>query len=210
MKILIVGATGGTGKALVRQALEQGHFVTAFVRNPMKVKLTHKNLKIVDGDVLKLDSLVSAMNGKDAVVCALGHKRWFLKTSILSRGTQNIITAMNYNGVKRLVCETALGIGDTSFKLGLYYTLFVEPVILYFYFRDKELQERYIKESNLSWTIVRPGQLTNGKRRGQYKHGIGLGSYIFTKSISREDVADFMLKQLDDDSYLHQTPAITY
>lgn len=208
MKILIIGATGGTGKALVKLALEQGHFVTAFVRNPKEVKLTHTNLKVVEGNVLDISSLDMAMHGQEAVLSALGHKKWFIKTSILSRGTANIITTMKNNRVKRLVCETALGISDSRFRLGLYYTLFVEPVILYFYFRDKEIQERYIKESNLDWVIVRPGQLTNGKRTGRYKHGSDVGSYILTRSVSREDVADFMIKQIDDNRYLHKTPGI--
>jgi len=208
MNLLIVGATGGTGRALVEQALNQGHTVTAFVRSPERMKISHERLSITRGNVLDPESVDSAVRGKDAVLSALGHKRWFIKTSILSKGTQNIIAAMEKHGVKRFICETALGIGDKKGRLGLYYTLFVEPVMLYFYFRDKERQEDLIKHSKLDWIIVRPGQLTNGRKRGTYRHGIDLGNWILTLRISRADVADFMLKQLTDDSYLRKTPVI--
>ncbi len=210
MKLLIFGATGGTGRELVQQALEQGHTVTAFVRAPLKVNLQHDRLKIVQGDVLDYISVEGAVNDQDAVLSALGHKRWFIPTRILSEGTGNIITAMEKHGLKRFVCETSLGIGDTRGRLGLYYTLFVIPCIVYFYFRDKERQEKLIKQSNLDWIIVRPGQLTNGRKRGTYKHGFNIGSYIGTVSISRADVADFMLRQLTDNLYLHKTPAVAY
>lgn len=208
MNLLIVGATGGTGRALVEQALNQGHTVTAFVRSPERMKISHERLSITRGNVLDPESVDSAVRGKDAVLSALGHKRWFIKTSILSKGTQNIIAAMEKHGVKRFICETALGIGDKKGRLGLYYTLFVEPVMLYFYFRDKERQEDLIKHSKLDWIIVRPGQLTNGRKRGTYRHGIDLGNWILTLRISRADVADFMLKQLTEDSYLRTTPVI--
>ena len=210
MKLLIIGATGGTGRALVEQALAQGHVVTAFARKPLKITASHDRLIVAKGNVLDYDSLDQAVQGKDAVLSALGHKRWFIKTSILSEGTRNIIKAMQKHNVKRLICETSLGIGDSRWRMGLYYTLFVIPVITFFYFRDKERQERYIKQSSLDWIIVRPGQLTNGRKRGTYLHGLNIGSILLTVRISRADVADFMLKQLTDDSYLRKTPGVAY
>jgi putative NADH-flavin reductase len=210
MNLLIIGATGGTGRALVEQALAQGHTVTALVRNPAKMQMTHEHFTVVKGDVLNYGSVDRAVQGKDAVISALGHKQWFIKTTILSRGTKNIIAAMRKHGVKRLICETSLGIGDTRGRLGLYYTLFVIPVIIYFYFKDKERQEQLIKESTLDWVIVRPGKLTNGCRRGAYRSGNDIGSYILTVRISRADVADFMLRQLSDNAFLRQTPGVAY
>lgn len=94
MKVLVIGGTGGTGKQLIAQALEKGHNVSALVRNPDKVKQTHPQLRILKGDVLHPDALKNACMGQDAVLCALGHKKFFIKTTILSRGTQNIIVAM--------------------------------------------------------------------------------------------------------------------
>ena len=117
---------------------------------------------------------------------------------------------MEKNKVKRFICVTSLGINDSRFKLGLYYTLFVIPFIIFFYFRDKSKQEKIIQNSNLNWTIVRPGQLTNGRKRGSYKHGADIGNYILTKMISRADVAHFILCQLSDTTYLQKTTDVTY
>lgn len=210
MNILIIGATGGTGRALVEQALAQGHVVTAFVRNPAKVRITHDRLTIVTGNVLDYDSVDRAVQGKDAVLSALGHKQWIIITTILSRGTRNIITAMEKHGVKRFVCESSLGVGNSRGRLGLYYTLFVIPVVIFFYYIDKKRQEDLIKESSLDWVIVRPGRLTNGRKRSVYKHGTGVGNYILSVSISRADVAEFMLRQLTENAYLRQTPGVSY
>lgn len=209
MKLLIIGGTGKTGRELIKQGLEQGHFITAVVRNPKKLKNDHPNLKVLKGDVLIPASLNSSFRGQDAVLSVLGHKRFIIKTTILSRGTKNIIDAMNRNGTKRFICVTSLGINDSRFRLGLYYTLFVIPFIIFFYFMDKSKQERLIMESELDWTIVRPGQLTNGKKRTSYKYGSDVGHYILTKMISRANVAHFMLNQLEGESYLRKTVGIT-
>lgn len=137
MKLYIVGGTGKTGQEIIQQALEQGHTVTALVRNPKKLKLTDPNLSVVRGNVLDLKSFDESINGHDAVLSALGHKRFIIRTTILSKGTMNIIAAMKKQKVKRFICITSLGINDSIFKLGLYYTLFTIPFILLFYFLDK-------------------------------------------------------------------------
>jgi len=210
MKLLIIGATGGTGQQLIKQALEAGHSATALVRHPSRLKAAHERLTVMQGNVLDYDSVEKAVTGQDAVFSALGHKRWFIQTRILSDGTRNVIRAMEKLGIRRFVCETSLGIGDTKGKMGLYYTLFVIPFLTYFYFKDKEEQERLIRESSLDWVIVRPGQLTNGRKRGIYRHGFDIGNPITTVHISRADVADFMLKQLTDNTYLRKTPSLAY
>ena len=210
MKLLIIGGTGGTGKELIKQALEQGHSLTVLARNPGKLKIVHPNLSVIKGNVLDYNKVQEVVAGQDAVLSALGHKRFFIKTNILSEGTKNIIQAMERHNVKRFICITSLGISDSRFKLGLYYTLFVIPFIVFFYFLDKAKQEKLIRSTMLDWTIVRPGQLINGKRRGIYKHGANVGNYILTKMISRADVAHFILSQLNDKSYLHKTPGVTY
>lgn len=210
MKLLIIGGTGKTGRELIKQGLAEGHVITALVRNPNKLKVDHPNLKVVKGDVLIPESLNNPFQGQDAVLSALGHKKFIIKTTILSRGTKNIISAMERNNVKRLICITSLGINDSRFKLGLYYTFFTIPFILFFYFRDKSKQEKLIMRSALDWTIVRPGQLTNGRKRTIYKHGENVGHYILTKMISRADVAHFMLSLLSTNTYLNKTVGLTY
>jgi putative NADH-flavin reductase len=208
LHILIIGATGGTGRQLVRQGLELGHQVTAFVRAPAKLKIEHPNLRVVKGNVLDYASVESAMRGQNAVVCALGHKRWFYPNKILSDGTHNILRAMKTCDLPRLVCESSLGIGNSVGRLGLLYTFFVIPLILPFIFWDKVRQEKLIAESGVDWVIVRPAVLRNGAARGSYRHGPTLGNFVWTNRISRADVADFMLKQLIDDTYLGTAVAV--
>ncbi len=210
MRLLIVGATGGTGRQLVAEALERGHLVTALVRDASKLQIKHERLQIAQGDVLDYSSLDAAMRGQEAVVCALGHKRFFYPTRILSEGTRHLLRAMQSHGVPRFVCETSLGIGDSAGRMGLYYTLFVIPVILPFYFWDKTRQEQLIAASELEWVIVRPAVLTNGAKRGAYRHGFGIGSFLLPARISRADVADFMLRQLADDTYLGTAPGVCW
>ena len=124
MKLLVIGGTGKTGRELIKQGLENGHIVTALVRNPAKLKLRHPNLKVKKGNVLIPESFGNTFQVQDVVLCALGHKRFFIKTNILSKGTKNIIDEMEKKGIKCFICITSLGINDSRFKLGLYYTLF--------------------------------------------------------------------------------------
>ena len=210
MRLLIVGSTGGTGRQLVRQALERGHDVTAFARTPSRLDVKHERLTVVRGNVMDPATVEAAVRGQEAVLCALGHKRYFYPTRILSEGTRNVIRSMEKESVRRFVCETALGIGDTWGRLGLVYTLFIGNFILPFYFYDKVRQERVVRQSSLDWVIVRPGALTNGRKRGVYRHGPRVGNWLWTVRISRADVADFMLNQVTSDAYLHQSPGVSY
>jgi len=207
-RILVVGATGGTGRQLVSQALERGHEVTALVRDPTRLPLKHPSLTVIRGDVLDPGVVERAVRGHDAVVSALGHHRYYAATSVLSSGTRNILRSMESHGVRRLVCETSLGIGDSAGRLGLFYTFFVIPAILPVYFLDKARQERLIARSRVEWVIVRPGVLTNGERRGRSRHGARVGGVFLSARISRADVAAFMLDQLGSDAYLGSAPGV--
>lgn len=202
LRLLVIGPTGGTGRQLVEQALAQGHEVTAFARNPARLPLQHPRLRIAQGDVLDPASLEPAMQGQNAVLSALGHRRFLGPSRILSEGTANILRAMKSAGVHRFICESSLGIGSTAGRGGVIATLFVYPIILPFYSWDKLRQEKLIEDSDLDWVIVRPAALTNGAARGQYRHGPKAGNYFLPVRISRADVAAFMLQQLTDDRYL--------
>ena len=203
LRLLIIGATGGSGRQLVNQALALGHHVTAFARTPAKITTQHANLRVLKGDVLDYVSVELAMLGQDAVLSALGHKRFFGPSRILSDGTRNILRAMKSARVRRFICESSLGVGDAVGRGGLLGTFLFMPMLLAFYFQDRVRQEELIASSEANWIIVRPPALTNGKARGRYRHGLKVGNYIFGNRISRADVADFMLKQLRDDTYLH-------
>jgi putative NADH-flavin reductase len=210
IRLLIIGATGGTGQQLVRQALEVGHEVTAFVRTPAKLQIEHANLRVIKGDVLDYPSVESAMQKQNAVVCALGHQRWFYPNRILSEGTRNILRAMKACRVPRLVCESSLGLGNSAGRLGLLGTFVFVPLVLPFIFADKIRQEKLIEQSDADWVIVRPARLTNAAARGKYRHGRNVGNFILTRRISRADVADFMLKQLTDDSYIGSAVGVAW
>jgi nucleoside-diphosphate-sugar epimerase len=129
MKVLIFGSTGSIGLEVVQQALEQGHTVTAFARNPAKLNLKHENLKVVQGDVLNLAVVEQAVQGQDAVLCVLGSggKR---KGTIRSEGTQQIIRAMEKAGVRRFICQTTLGIGDSQGNLDFFWKYIMFGLLL--------------------------------------------------------------------------------
>jgi putative NADH-flavin reductase len=209
-RVLILGATGGTGRQLVQQALDRGLSVTALARDPSRLRIEHPRLKVIQGNVLDERSVDAAVRGQDAVVSALGHKRYFHPTRILSDGTRNVVRAMEAHGVRRLVCQTSLGIGDGAGRLGAFYTLFIIPVILPFYFWDKTRQERIIARSRVEWVIVRPGALTNGRKRGRCRHGRRVGNFLLTVRICRADVAEFMLDQLASDTYVGAAPGVCW
>lgn len=208
-RVLIVGATGGTGRQLVARALDLGHEVTAFVRDPSKLEVQHPRLRVAKGDVLDYPSVEAAVRGQEAVVSALGHKRWLGPSRILSNGTRNLLRAMEAHGVSRLVCQTSLGIGDSAGRMGLYYTFLVIPLVVPFYFWDKTRQEQAIVRSSAEWVIVRPGALTDGTRRGHVRHGRRVGSYLRTVRVSRADVAEFMLSQLTSEAYVKNSVGVS-
>ncbi|MGH2412701.1 MAG: NAD(P)-dependent oxidoreductase [Microcystaceae cyanobacterium] len=209
MKLLIFGATGTIGRQLVQQALEQGHIVTAFARDRAQIDIQQTNLKIVQGDVMDLASVEKAVQGQDAVLCVLGSggKR---KGTIRSEGTRHIIRAMEKAGVRRLICQTTLGAGDSWGNLNFFWKYIMFGTLLRDVFADHEKQESYVQQSRLDWTIVRPGAFVDGDRTGEYRHGFSGTDKTSKLKISRADVADFILKQLANDSYLHKTPSVSY
>jgi putative NADH-flavin reductase len=207
MKLLIIGATGGTGTQVVKQALQQGFTVTAFVRRPEKLKITHTNLKVVQGNVLQQSSISKIM-----VICCLGAPAT-KAGNLRSAGTKNIINAMQQNGVSRLICQTSLGFGDSETVLRntpWFFKKIIVPYLLKQTFADHLLQENCIQQSNLNWTIVRPGTMTNGKFTGTYRHGFLYSDEKLKVKISRADVADFLIQQVASTQYQKKVTGISY
>lgn len=209
MKLLIFGSTGGTGRQVVAQALEQGHAVTAFARNPVKLDLQHSNLQVFQGDVLDLPSVEQAVQGQDAVICVLGAGQK-LTGMVRSQGTRHIIQAMEKAGVRRLICQSTLGAGDSRGSLNFFWKYVMFGFLLRNVLVEHERQENEVKQSHLDWTIVRPSSFVDGERTGQYRHGFPGSDRTSQLKISRADVADFLLKQLTDNSYLGKTPSLSY
>ncbi len=209
MKIIIFGSTGSTGRQVVRQALQQGHEVTAFARSPEKIEQKHEKLQIIKGNVMDFASVENAIQGQDVVICTLGQPPMD-KSNLRANGTKNIIRAMERNGVKRFICQSSDGVGESRETMPFLYKYIIVPFILRRVFADHEIQENYIKESQLDWVIVRPVALTDGEHTDSYHHGNVADNKTVTFKISRADTADFMLKQLADNNYLHKTPSISY
>lgn len=207
MKLLIIGSTGSIGQQLVAQALEQGHSVTAFARNPAKIPLRHPHLTIIQGDAMNLSAVEKAVQGQDVVLCALGAGS---KGVVRSEGTRHIVQAMEHAGVKRFICQTSLGVGDSRGNLNFFWKYIMFGFLLKNAYLDHESQEIHVRQSRLNWIIVRPAAFTNGSRTGSYRHGFPAPEKGLQLKISRADVADFMLKQLADDTYLHKTPGLSY
>jgi putative NADH-flavin reductase len=207
MKILVFGATGTVGKIFVQQALEENHLVSAFARNPLAISISHPNLTVVKGDVLDHSAVDDATPGHDAAVCILGAGS---HGKVRAVGTQNIISAMEKSGVQRLICQSTLGAGDSRPNLNFFWKYIMFGMLLRKAYADHELQEKYIFRSSLQWTIVRPAAFTDGPRTGSYRHGFGPNAKHLTLKISRADVADFLLKQLSDTTYLKKAPGLSY
>jgi len=207
MHALIIGSTGTVGRELVKQALARGYAVTAFARDPAKLQLEHQNLTVARGDVMDLESMAQVMPGKDAVLSAIGAGG---KGGVRATGTRNIIEVMQKCGVQRLVCLSSLGVGESRANLNFFWRHIMFGLLLRRAFADHVAQEHHIKESGLDWTIVRPGAYADGERTGTYRHGFPATATDLKLKISRADVADFMLEQLTDDSYMRMTPGISY
>lgn len=207
MKVLIFGATGSTGRELVEQALAQGYAITAFARNPAKVELEHADLTVAQGDVMDPPSVESAIPGHEAVLCSLGAG---LKGKVRSVGTRNIIRAMEKANIRRFICQSTLGVGDSQGNMNAYWKYIMFGLLLRSAYADHVSQEKYVEQSRLDWTIVRPAAFTDGDRTGRYRHGFSGTDKTIALKISRADVADFMLKQLVDDTYLFATPGLSY
>ncbi|QMW06460.1 NAD(P)-dependent oxidoreductase [Spirosoma foliorum] len=208
MQLLVVGATGGTGKQAVEQALQRGYYVTAFVRDPAKLAIKHPNLTVLTGDVLKPDTLLHAVRRQDAVFCALG-SRPGQNNPVVADGTKNLITAMRQAGVRRLLVVSSLGVG-TSYEEASLPSKFFIKLVLKGVIAEKEIQEQAIRQSKLDWVIARPTRLTNGPLTGKYRLGEHLPFSLFAlPKISRADVAAFLLDQLDKDEYLGKAVTIT-
>ena len=208
MNILIVGATRGIGRQLLDQALASGQGVTALARDPRRLAMQHERLRVVKGDILDADSVARAMAGQEAVCCTIGIKLPWPPVTVFSEGTRNLLQAMIKTGVRRLICVTGIGAGDSRGHGGFLYDYLILPVLFRTVYADKNRQESLIKASDVDWTIVRPGFLTNGPLTKNYMMLTDMTG-VTAGRISRADVAHFFLQELESKKYLRQTPLLT-
>lgn len=208
MNVLVFGASGATGREMVKRALDQGHSVRAFVRDPDKLEEKNAMLATVVGDVAEYASVQRAVRDVDVVASALGSGSSLRSHPALIDGVRNIVRAMEHTGGRRLVYLSMLGVGGSDKQLGLVDRYVVLPLLLRNVMHDHAKKEAIIERSALDWVIVRPPRLTDGPCTGRYRSGEDVREGTFSASISRADVADFMVKQFTDDRYVHRTPAV--
>jgi putative NADH-flavin reductase len=207
MKVLIFGATGSTGQEITRQALAQGHHVTAFVRNPQKLSIKSSRLTIVQGH-LHDDQLISKIvEGQDSVISALGASSMFKYDKAVVQGIRTIVGAMEYKSISRFIYLSFAGVRESRDQVGLMIK-YIAPKLLSTEIARHEDSEKIIKQSRLNWTIVRPPTLTNNKPTAHFQSGESISAKGLFVSISRADVAGFMIGQLTDRSFIQKTPLI--
>ena len=209
--VLIIGASRGIGLATVDAALKAGYSVRALSRSASTIRLHNPKLEKTDGDAVDRDTIERALVGVDTVIQTLGvtpAPQVILRgTRLFSAATRVLVRTMEASGVRRLICVTGLGAGDSRGRGGILYNtalcLFLGRV-----YADKDVQERIIRKSRLDWTIVRPTILTNGPHTGAYRVLVDPNDWT-SGFISRADVANFLVKQIDDNSLFHRTPVLT-
>nr|WP_082856132.1 SDR family oxidoreductase [Mucilaginibacter sp. L294] len=208
--IAVLGANGGIGKHAVLCALKAGHMVTAILRTPANLTFVHPNLNVVQGDVMKQDTLEEHLKGKDVVISAIG-KSSFKKTTLYSEGNKNLIDAMARVGINRafFISASGLDVNPSHSFLVRFATKFILQVLLRNMYADLRQMEKIIKESNLNWTIMRPPQLTDGPETGTYR--IAIHNFLNNGlKISRADVALFIINNLMDAAITKKTIEIGY
>ena len=210
MKVVVFGSTGGTGREIVRQALELGQEVTAFARHAQALGISHERLRTVEGDALRQVSVDAAIEGQDTVLSALGTRSLFKHVTLFSQSAELIVRSMESRGVRRLIVESSLGVGDSRGQLGLLGTWIAVPIFLARIYADKERQESIITGSQLDWTIVRPAMLTNGPLTGNCRTWSGKAPTPPASRISRADVAHLMLSILTKTEAYHHAINCSY
>jgi uncharacterized protein YbjT (DUF2867 family) len=216
MKILILGATGRTGKHLVREALDRGHSVQALARYPEKLKTTHERLSVIRGTPLSRDDLMEAMKDCEAVLSALNISRksdfpWSkitTPTDFLSKSIQNVTVLAPLVNIERIIIMSAAGAGDSAQYLPGWFRWIIHHSNIGITYKDHDRQENILMDSNLRWTIVRPVGLTNSEKDKPVRVTVpGVEKPGFT--ISRKNVARFMIDILEKDQFIHEKPTLS-
>jgi putative NADH-flavin reductase len=210
-KLLIIGASRGIGLETVKAALRDGHKVRALSRSAASIPIENADLEKLSGDALDSDTVGNALAGVDVVIQTLGVdislRAIVVTTTLFSRSTRILVDAMKTGEVNRLIAVTGLGAGNSRGHGGILYDAIVFPLLLKRVYDDKDVQEWIIRSSGLDWTVVRPGLLTSGTASGRYRVLSAPQQWRFG-AISRADVADFLVRQVDDRTMIGATPLL--
>jgi len=195
MKLLIIGASRGVGRVLLDRCLAEGHQATVLVRSLWDSSLSRRNLQAVRGSILDKNAALEAAKNQDAVCITIGVRASLQRIHVFAPGTRIVVDAMKMAGVKRLVCVTGIGAGDSEGHGGFLYDRILRPTLLASLYADKNEQENVVRASGTEWTLVRPGFLTNGPYTGRYRAIADLDG-VTAGRISRADVAEYLLREL--------------
>ena len=215
MRILLLGATGRTGKFLLEQALEHGHIVHVLVRDKNKIPFKRYNLELFEGTPSDKTELEKAMNGCEVIISSLNISRKYefpwsgLRTpkDFLSVTMKNIIELSEANHIRRIVFTSAWGVSETKKDLPAWFRWLVDHSSLRYQYHDHERQEELVRNSNLSWTAVRPVFLSNSKsKKVVYVQDRSSNPNLF---ISRRNLASFMIEISERNLYVGQTPIVS-
>jgi uncharacterized protein YbjT (DUF2867 family) len=208
VKFLLLGATGGTGRQIVREASTKGHSVVALVRSSARAQ-DLSGVELVEGDA-RDSTLDRALDGCSGVISTLGTSLSpFKEVRLLSTATEALVKAMSTRQIRRLVCITGLGAGDSRGHGGFLFDALFFPLLLRKVYEDKDRQEAIVRASDLDWVLVRPTILNDKPATGRVRAETDL-SDIHGGTISRADVASFVVAQLTDDAWLRRAPLITW
>jgi nucleoside-diphosphate-sugar epimerase len=210
MNITIFGGTGKTGLLLIEKALKSGHTVTVFARTPSKISIQHNNLKIVKGELEEHGKIEEAIKNADAVLSVLGPTQK-TKGLALAKGIKNIVDAMKINNVKRLIATATPAYKDSNdkFQIGFAFGIFMVKALIKDSYNNIVLTGNYIAESGLDWTIVRLPMLSDKPANGKINAGYTGDGTVSLFSLSRADLADFLLQQVDNKKWLRKSPVIS-
>jgi len=209
MKLLIIGASRGIGKALLEETSKDGHQVRVLARRPEKIDTTDNALEVVQGDVRDLEAVQSAIRDMDVVCSCIGVPITFKPVDLFAVAARNLVQAVEQQPGLKLIAVTGIGAGDSKGHGGFLYDRIFKPLFLRTIYEDKDREEEIIRGSTIEWLIVRPAGLTNGPRTGKYRVITDLEGSVATR-ISRRDVADFILSEMVQPTQFGKTPLITY
>ncbi|AKF85384.1 hypothetical protein MFUL124B02_11680 [Myxococcus fulvus 124B02] len=208
-RLLVLGGTGGTGRLIVSEAVSRGYDVSVLVRSAEKAR-DLAGAKLIVGDARDEKVLRQALEGRDAVISALGTPvSPFREVTLLSSATRALVSAMKAEEVSRLVGITGMGAGESAGHGGFVFDHLIFPLLLRKVYADKDRQEAIVQESGLDWVLVRPTVLNDKPGRGTVRALTDLSSF-HGGTISRADVARFVLDQVRGDTWLHRSPLITW
>jgi putative NADH-flavin reductase len=204
LDLLIFGGTSGIGLETTKLALARGHRVTSITRRPERMVIEHENLLNLKGDITDRSSFNHLFAGKSAIISTIGLKPNNKEVRVYSQGMTNVLAAASDAGVNRILTITGIGAGDSKGHGGIFYDQILNPLLLKADYADKTRQENILKSSDSSWTIVRPGFLIDAASSKDYRV-LNNTEGLVSGSISRGDVAHFLMAALEYDTYVRET-----